>query len=498
MRGPLVLTGLFLGMGLCTAQKNDNTWIFGYPSSNLPAAGLDFYWGFADTVGFYPPLNFISSACAGICDDSGNLQFYTNGDLVGNWNMQLLQNSGNFNTDANCSYNDLWQSALIIPYPGHPDEYVIVHFCSVFYPSPTGNNALNPMKLMYSIVDMSLNNGLGEMTYKNQVAFSDTLMPCTLHAARHGNGRDWWIINKKANSNGVYVSLLTPAGILQNQLTYTGPSLSYFTLSQGQSQFSPDGSMYAIAFNTFNSVYLYYFDRCSGSVSFRDSVHIVPNDSLEAYVWACSFSPNSRFLYANTNNDLYQYDTWNANLAASKKYIAAFDGFADPFFNYFFRHAIGPDGKIYMTSWGSTRYLHIINDPDQPDTACNFVQHQLKLINKHASTLPEFPNYRLGALTGSPCDTITSAAGPWPSADIDFQVFPNPSKGIAKISYSLEPGQDGFLKITSFQGRLLLQKRLPPWSNQQALDLGRLADGIYLAAVSTGGRTAAAKLVLQR
>jgi hypothetical protein len=494
MKTGMAAIALMIFANSSPAQKNDNTWIFGYYySSFMPVAGLDFYYGYPDTVGFNPPFSFVAGACVSMSDSAGNLIFFTNGDQVSDWNNQIMHNSTGFNSLGDV--NDYWQGAIAVPYPDLADQYCIFHLSGVYY---NNFSALNPFALYYSLVDMGMNGGLGSMTQKNLVAFSDTLMPCAMQAARHGNGRDWWIINKKGYSNGIYISLLTPAGMVQNTLTFTGPYLSYFLYSEGQSNVSPDGSMYAIAYNTFNAVYLYDFNRCDGTIAFRDSVQIIPNDSSEWPVWGCSFSPSSRYLYATTNNDLYQYDTWNANLASSQKWIAAFDGFTDPFYNYFYRHANGPDGKIYMTSWGSTRYLHVINDSDQPDTACNFVQHQLKLINYHGSVLPDFPNYRLGALTGSPCDTITSLPDPALSAGVDFLLFPNPSQGTIRISYNLLPGQNGRLEITSLQGSVLLKKTLPQWSNQQALDLGRLADGIYLAAVSTGGRTAAAKLVLQR
>jgi hypothetical protein len=52
------------------------------------------------------------------------------------------------------------------------------------------------------------------------------------------------------------------------------------------------------------------------------------------------------------------------------------------------------------------RYLHVINNPDLPCPACNIEQHGVHLPTYNAASLPNFPNYRLGPLDGSPCDSL--------------------------------------------------------------------------------------------
>ena len=46
-----------------------------------------------------------------------------------------------------------------------------------------------------------------------------------------------------------------------------------------------------------------------------------------------------------------------------------------------------------------------MNFPDEGGIASHFQQHALKISN-NAWTIPNFPNYRLGPLDGSPCDTL--------------------------------------------------------------------------------------------
>ncbi|GIV32305.1 MAG: hypothetical protein KatS3mg030_607 [Saprospiraceae bacterium] len=42
-----------------------------------------------------------------------------------------------------------------------------------------------------------------------------------------------------------------------------------------------------------------------------------------------SFSPNSRFLYATVGYKLWQYDTWAADITASRQLVAYWDGYRD-------------------------------------------------------------------------------------------------------------------------------------------------------------------------
>jgi PKD repeat protein len=67
---------------------------------------------------------------------------------------------------------------------------------------------------------------------------------------------------------------------------------------------------------------------------------------------------------------------------------------------------MGPDGKIYVVSGVSDTVMHVINTPNQPGYASHFTQHSINLPNLNDKSIPNFPNYRLGPLDGSPCDTL--------------------------------------------------------------------------------------------
>lgn len=54
----------------------------------------------------------------------------------------------------------------------------------------------------------------------------------------------------------------------------------------------------------------------------------------------------------------------------------------------------------------TTPYLHVINNPDLPGDNCDVCQHCVALPSWNSFSMPNFPNYRLGYLEGSPCDTL--------------------------------------------------------------------------------------------
>ena len=59
-----------------------------------------------------------------------------------------------------------------------------------------------------------------------------------------------------------------------------------------------------------------------------------------------------------------------------------------------------------MNTAGTVNTLHVIHSPDLPGSDCRFEQHGVQLPTLNNTTLPNFPNYRLGPLDGSPCDTL--------------------------------------------------------------------------------------------
>ncbi|MEZ4967709.1 MAG: hypothetical protein R2791_20880 [Saprospiraceae bacterium] len=111
------------------SQKNDYFWIFGHsgglqspPDDEFGNAILDFRAGNRPELEIHQEydMNF-SATCATICDSTGQLQFYTNGEKVYNRHHVLMENGQNINTNEDgYGYKS---PAHSMPMPGKPGKY---------------------------------------------------------------------------------------------------------------------------------------------------------------------------------------------------------------------------------------------------------------------------------------------------------------------------------------------------------------------------------------
>ncbi len=355
----------------------------------------------------YNEMNFME-VNASICGQEGNLLFYTNGLYINDKLHHPMANGGDLNPGLYAfDMGDLGyilpQGALILKHGTIPHNYYLVH-ADLNY--PTSQVGWHSSHLYYTHVDMELNNGLGKVVEKNKVVINDTLATGKITAVRHANGRDWWILfHKIAGANEYYRVLLNSYGLVNLGTDTTGFSIPQEGV--GQSVFSPDGSIFArvntISLSIGQYVDIFYFDRCTGLLSDHTQIHYDDN----AYSAGIAISPNSRYLYVSSFLNLYQFDLQAADVAASKKKIATYDNFLDNGIpTQFYLTQLAPDGKIYINAPNGVRYLHVIHQPNLPYPECNVEQHAVHLPTRNAASMPNFPNYRLGPLDGSPCDTL--------------------------------------------------------------------------------------------
>src|SRR5690606_29805251 len=118
--------------------------------------------------------------------------------------------------------------------------------------------------------------------------------------------------------------------------------------------------------------------------------------------------PNSKYLYGSSGRYLYQIDASSNQPDTTLTTVAVWDGFHcpnPPWSTLFFVMQLAQDGKIYSAPGSSTCAMHSIESPDSTGLACNVQQHSLILPSKNIGTLPNHPNYNLGPLIGSGCDT---------------------------------------------------------------------------------------------
>lgn len=356
----LLLTLLAPGRS-ALAQHEYDTWCFGF------GHGLKFD-GSGGTVNVGSAMSALQG-CAAICDGkTGGLMFYTNGIFVWNRFDQMMVNGAGLDGASSAA-----QAALIVPQPGNPKIYYI-------FTTDASEEPLPPNGYHYSVVDISLNNGLGDVSVKN-VALTEE---CSEHqtAVRNCNGKDFWVIAHAIVGNTFYAFPVTAAGVGTTPVTssvgfaVTGHGSSMGSTPQGVMKASPDGTTLAMTYGD-GTVEIYDFDRSTGIVSNPVTLRF---REAEFYHYGASFSPSGNKLYVSGENGLMQYSLESRNpaiMAASLKLISRARG-SDL--------QLGPDGKIYRRSGDNNNWvwLSVINAPDQTGPACGIVDNGIRLGNQLA------------------------------------------------------------------------------------------------------------------
>ena len=211
-------------------------------------------------------------------------------------------------------------------------------------------------------------------------------------------------------------------------------------------------------------------------------------------IGGAAISPNSQFLYIPAGSYVYQFDLEAGNIAASETTVAVYDSFQvevvpGVFLNTrFFLAQLAPDGKIYINCPGSPNILHVIHNPNEPGLACNLEQHGVVLPRLNNSSIPNFPNYRLGALEGSPCDTILTTSTFTPEALSAIYVFPNPARDYLKIKIEGRHFSTGYFHLFNALGQEVLKQVIFVGTEVSQFSLSAFDDGIYFYKIVMDGK----------
>ncbi len=481
---------LIVSVKISRSQGFDNVWILGFDTVQGQSTGrtqIDFTNGSPNVQLANRYISFRRTN-ASICDSSGNLQFYTNGFFIVNNNEDTLLNGAYIDTSA---VMNSWihkgsfipQGAMVIPRANYTSQYYLFHEKADLADVP-GVSQIQSLYLAYSLIDMTLNGGKGEVTTREHHIFDDTLFLGGITGVKHANGRDWWIIKHENNSNGFYTILVTPDTILGPYIQYIGQQLNFG--GNGQSVFSPNGNHLAM-YDNLNDLDVFDFDRCSGKLT--NYRHVTINDSAGSA--GVAFSNNSRFLYVSSYLYLYQFDMSNQNFASSQTTVAIWDSFFSPgvpFATTFYLAQLGPDGKIYINNSNGTNKLHVINSPDSMGLSCDVCQHCIHLPTYNAFTIPNSPNYYLGPENASVCDSLNSGINAIREV-ASLKIYPNPASDFLWIDFHLPISPNcGALNIYNFLGILILQKPLCSYFNTAKIECNQLPAGIYYVTIVQSDR----------
>jgi hypothetical protein len=494
----LIIVILFTGAQEAFSQRN-NIWVFG------DSALIDFN-GTTPTTGH----SVIKSrgTSASICDHNGNLQFSTSYDtdvlVAGVAGGEVYDNANNLMQNGdNLKYGGWYQEAIIIPNPSDTNKYYIFHI-----------GVTNYYGLYYSEVDLTLNGGLGAVTQKNVQLLNLHSITC-INAVRHGNGRDWWLFFKTYGSianNDIYCFLVSPNGISVPVIQSIGVPT---TAGLVQMVFNNQANQMAIL-NYVGMIELVDFDRCSGQ--FSNYKLLIPNVTVAPVpgVWSGAFSPDGTKLYVATSyDDSY---LWQFNLLDSLP-----QNTVDTLANFNFSIPAGgalklaPDNKIYWScAWNDgvtfnypypdTTYnmfnmnLSVINSPDSLGAACDFQPYSFYLGgNRTYWGLPNNPNYELGPLTGSICDTLTVGLTEIANYKNNITVYYDADWQIAFLNAKGLKGKNYNLQLYNLNGQLLLHEKGKLTSNYFTEDLNLLgySKGLYIVRLITEKEVLTAKFVVE-
>lgn len=375
---------------LAFSQRQASNWYFGY------GAGINFNLA-SNTVTPVDNGRIITNeGCSSISDEFGNLLFYTDGTVVWNKNHTQMQNGSELFGDASST-----QSAIIVPKPEDPNIYYIftVDTTTGFDP----DNGFN-----YSVVDMTLDGGLGAVTQKNV----NLLQHCTeklTAVLKDCTSKSIWVITFASEDgtqeiyNTFHAFEINTSGVNTTAVKSTFNTL-FILDHRGYLKLSPDGTKMAAA-HIKSGMHVFDFNAATGTVSNPKALTINSSDS--PYPYGIEFSPNSELLYVHSSNDYFDPGSILNNETPSNhtSLLTQFNLSASDIQNsqviiddrnlYRGGLQLGPNGKIYRALSATYNqglpYLGVIQNPNEIGTACNYHHNGQYLGGNNSSQgLPPF------------------------------------------------------------------------------------------------------------
>lgn len=179
---------LFLIFGFTLHAQYENVWAFG------KHAGLDFNSG--QPLPIHTSMAGFGEANASVCGSDGELLFYTEGTVVWDRNGNIMPNGDNLlpivASGNNTPTGSTSQGALIMPTPGNPGKYYVFSLTS-YEVAPSGY-------LYYSLIDMDLNNGMGEVVANQKGILLDKNLVEQMTSITGSRCNNWLLVRSKSGN----------------------------------------------------------------------------------------------------------------------------------------------------------------------------------------------------------------------------------------------------------------------------------------------------------
>lgn len=331
------------------AQYN-NVWAFG------SKAGIDF--------NTQPPRAIAtgigaSEGCASVCDTNGALLFYTNGYTVWNRDHNPMPNGENLPATTGGYFTSSSQGTMIAALPDNPHRYYIFSLGSFEHSYYFG-------RLYYSVVDMTLDNGRGDVPAAEKGIFLDSMLTEHMSGVL-GDGCNLWLVvlsraKDEIKSFRIDHKGVSPVPVLSERIRGAGA----LSGGIGCMDISPDRRRIAVAQG---NLVVYDFDPATGMLDRPLVVDDFPAGISPGGYYGVAFSPDNSKLYANDGPFFYQFNLSLANETATRNSKTKLSE------TRFGNAAIqrGPDGKLY------TATMSVIHQPDLAGIDCRFEDRGFQL-----------------------------------------------------------------------------------------------------------------------
>ncbi len=469
---------------LAFSQKQGNIWYFGV------GAGLDFNSGTPVNItggqtGTDVAFGDNQEGTSCISDSSGNILFYTGGKTIWNRNNSPMPNGTNLMGGTSST-----QSSIIVPLP-NSDSLFYVFTTDEFQNSPPNNKGYR-----YSVVDMCLNGGLGDVVAgQKNILLLDTATE-KLAACEDASGNGYWIVGHKMLSNEFRAWHLTSAGITNTVISKIGTihgwhqSNSSWTYpsAQGQMKISPDSHKLALAVSNFDPPYLDLFDFNNNSGIISNFCHTVIDSLLHKRIFGVEFSPDGTKLYAGLTGGsgptfIYQYNIvaggGNCDSIKASRFTL---GQLNPVMLTEFQ--LATNGKIYLVD--HTFYdLGCINYPNLHGAAADFDSLALTLTGSNGGY--SLPNFVAGFKYHN---TIPDCKPDYINENDLFgysiAIAPNPFSQSAWITFS-QTYHNITLEIYDIQGKLMMYNEYTD-GDKLLFNRNGLNNGMYFLKITLDGK----------
>jgi hypothetical protein len=481
-----------------SAQKHDYNWIIGREyitkdTVNRNGLLLDFDGSEVNATIFDKEQWFFLTNLS-YSDAEGKLQLYSDGCALYNEEGVLLENGDNIHDDSFCESEPRTgypASQGIIALPTS-DKDIIALFYHEQYIVNDSLGVRIEVRIHRAIIDIK-----EDIVISKKEVVLDSLAGNTLSATKHTNGQDWWIISQDYFTNEYKCLLISEGEVLDTVSSYVGNPV--INADAFQSNFSPNGESFA-RFAPEEELQIFDFNRSLGTLSNFRLIE-VPNDTINNDAsGGLSFSGSSRFLYVNDALAVWQLDMQAPDLAASMVQVAQRDTFFTgldifnfPIPTFFYRQALAPDCRIYMSSRNGVDRIHTIMEPELKGAACDVVQN-IKIPVWNSLTTPHFPNYRLDsapfcdsskAFPSNLMTTVSTVETP-PARKDRLHLFPNPASDYIQVYCKHFIGLDRVqFVLHDLLGRAVFtaQVALANGATNERLDISTVPAGLYVYSV---------------